>query len=120
VLVNGRGRTLYAFTPEKGGKVVCTGSCATLWPPLTVPSGQTVRRSALVHPSLISTVADPSGGRIVTYAGYPLHTYAHDAVPGDVKGQGIGSQWYVISTGGTIITRKPSSSSTTTTSGGAY
>ena len=34
VLVNGQGLTLYAFAPDKGKMVTCTGQCASVWPPL--------------------------------------------------------------------------------------
>jgi hypothetical protein len=59
--------------------------------------------------SMISTVSNPSGGSIVTYNGWPLHTYASDSGPGSASGQGISGQWYVISPGGAQITKKASS-----------
>lgn len=111
ILVNESGRTLYTFTPEKGGKVACTGSCATLWPPLTTTEQKPSVSSALVHPNLVGTVADPSGGKIVTYAGWPLHTYTPDTQAGMVKGQGVSGQWYVISPSGQVNTRSAGSSS---------
>lgn len=116
ILVNQSGRTLYVFTPEKGGKLVCTGSCAALWPPLK-NSGQTPPLASLVHPNLVGSVTDPSGGKIITYSGYPLHTYAPDTLAGDIKGQGIDGKWYVISPFGTVITKKPASSSSSSSSG---
>lgn len=119
VLVNGSGRTLYVFTPERGGKVKCTGSCASLWPPLTVPAGGKPRVvGAAIHHALISTVPNPSGGSIATYAGWPLHTYAQDTTAGSTNGQGIGGQWYMISPAGKVITKKAGSSSSSGSSGG--
>jgi len=36
------GATLYRYTPDgTAGKATCTGGCASLWPPLTVPAGTT-------------------------------------------------------------------------------
>jgi len=35
ILVDGDGRTLYAFTKDKGGQSACSGQCATNWPALT-------------------------------------------------------------------------------------
>ncbi len=32
ILTDASGRTLYQFSPEKGGKIVCTGACLTPWP----------------------------------------------------------------------------------------
>lgn len=119
VLVNDQGRTLYLFMPEKGGKVKCTGSCASVWPPLKASSG-TPSASGGAHASMISTVADPSGGSIVTYNGWPLHTYASDSGPGVASGQGIngfGGLWYVISPSGSQVTKKASSSSSSSSGG---
>jgi predicted lipoprotein with Yx(FWY)xxD motif len=35
ILVDGDGRTLYAFTKDKGDQSACSGQCATNWPALT-------------------------------------------------------------------------------------
>jgi predicted lipoprotein with Yx(FWY)xxD motif len=115
ILVNQGGRSLYVFTPEKGGKVACTGSCATTWPPLKSAGHAPSMSSTLVHAALVGKVADPSGGEIITYAGWPLHTYSGDSAAGQVTGQGIGGQWYAISPSGQVNMRKASSSS-----GGGY
>jgi predicted lipoprotein with Yx(FWY)xxD motif len=114
VLTNGNGRTLYVFTPEKGGKVVCTGGCASTWPPLLLGSRPKPTATSRIHPDLIGTVPNPAGGTIVTYAGWPLHTYASDTAPRQANGQGIGGKWYVISPSGQVIT-KPIGSATSTT-----
>src|SRR5947209_3813087 len=39
ILVNGAGRTLYLFVPDKPKKVTCKGSCAVIWPPLKIKAG---------------------------------------------------------------------------------
>ena len=39
VLVNGAGRTLYMFEPDKDKKVTCFSACAKIWPPLFVSRG---------------------------------------------------------------------------------
>jgi len=121
VLVSGKGRTLYVFLPEKAGKVKCVGGCASLWPPLLSPAGEKPTITSPVHPALVGTVANPSGGSIITYAGWPLHTYALDTTPGTHKGQGYGGQWYMISPSGTVVTKPVSSTSngSTSSSGGA-
>ena len=36
ILVSSNGLTLYHYVPEKKGKIVCTGACATDWPPVLV------------------------------------------------------------------------------------
>jgi predicted lipoprotein with Yx(FWY)xxD motif len=120
VLVNESGRTLYTFTPEKGGKIACTGSCATLWPPLTTTEQKPSISSTLVHPNLVGTIADPSGGKIVTYAGWPLHTYTPDTQAGTANGQGVDGMWYVIAPSGQVVTKSAGSSSSSSSGGSTY
>ncbi len=117
MLVSGTGRTLYVFLPEKGGRIKCAGKCAATWPPLLVAAGSKPAITSAVHPNLVGTLQNPSGGAIVTYAGWPLHTYVGDEHHGSYHGQGISGQWYMISPSGPIIT-KPVGSGNTSTSGG--
>jgi predicted lipoprotein with Yx(FWY)xxD motif len=106
VLVNGQGRTLYTFAPDKAKKVTCTGSCAQVWPPLKVAAGQKPAMSGGVKASLVASASNPSGGQVVTYAGWPLYTYVADATPGTAHGQALnnsGGVWYVISASGQVV-----------------
>jgi predicted lipoprotein with Yx(FWY)xxD motif len=110
VLVDAEGRTLYIFEPDKQSKVTCVSSCASLWPPLKLGSGQSAVGPRQLRASLLGSDPDPEGGRVVTYAGWPLYTYAADTAAGEDRGQGIetnGGLWYVISPAGTVITTKP-------------
>ena len=34
IVVDSKGRTLYAFARDKNGRSACSGTCATYWPPL--------------------------------------------------------------------------------------
>lgn len=114
VLVNGQGHTLYTFAPDNATKVTCTGSCASYWPPLKIASGQTPAVSGGVSASMVSSDADPSGGNVVTYHGWPLYTYVADSAAGTDHGQAInlsGGRWYVISAAGTVVKSKSSGSS---------
>lgn len=110
VLVDGRGHTLYIFKPDQHAKVTCTGSCAQVWPPLKLESGQRATAGGQVKSSLLSTASDPEGGSVATYAGWPLYTYAGDSGPGTASGQGLnlnGGVWYVIAPTGTPTTTAP-------------
>ena len=114
VLVNAQGKVLYTFVPDNAKKVTCVGSCAAVWPPLKL-SGSKAVGSGSVKASLLSSDPDPSGGSVVTYAGWPLYTYVADSSPGTARGQAInlnGGLWYVISPSGTVIKKKTSSGST--------
>jgi predicted lipoprotein with Yx(FWY)xxD motif len=110
VLVNAQGRTLYMFTPDSHAKVTCLSSCASIWPPAKLSSGQKATASGEAKPSLLSSDPDPEGGDVVTYAGWPLYTYAADSGPGAANGQGVsanGGLWYVLSPSGKMITKAP-------------
>jgi predicted lipoprotein with Yx(FWY)xxD motif len=107
VLVNAEGRTLYTFAPDKHSKVTCVSSCTTVWPPLKLASGDTAVGSPQLKASLLGNDPDREGGRVVTYAGWPLYTYAADAAAGQDNGQAIessGGRWYVIAPSGKLIT----------------
>jgi predicted lipoprotein with Yx(FWY)xxD motif len=110
ILVNAEGRTLYTFAPDKKSKVTCTSSCAAVWPPVTLTAGGAPAAAKQIKASLLSSDANPSGGKVVTYAGWPLYTYVGDSGPGTAAGQALnlnGGLWYVITPAGTVITKKP-------------
>jgi predicted lipoprotein with Yx(FWY)xxD motif len=107
VLVNAEGHTLYTFAPDNHSKVTCVSSCATLWPPLKLASGETAAGPPQLKASLLGSDPDPEGGSVVTYAGWPLYTYAADSAAGQDNGQAIetnGGLWYVIAPSGKVIT----------------
>jgi predicted lipoprotein with Yx(FWY)xxD motif len=110
ILVNGRGRTLYVFLPDKHTKVTCVGTCAQVWPPFKASNGRRPAVSGSVRAFLLGTISDPEGGRVVTYAGWPLYTYIGDSAPGIATGQALntnGGLWYVIGGSGKVITTTP-------------
>jgi predicted lipoprotein with Yx(FWY)xxD motif len=109
VLVNARGFTLYMFAPDKRKRVTCVATCARVWPPLKVKAGQKPTAGGAARKSLLGTVKDPSGGRVVTYNHWPLYTYIADTKPGQAKGQALnlnGGLWYVLSPSGKVIKKK--------------
>lgn len=106
VLVNSAGKTLYVFAPDKEKEVTCTGSCASVWPPLKVEAGEEAVAAGPVKASMLGADPDSEGGEVVTYAGWPLYTYVADTKPGVATGQGVnlnGGYWYVITPAGKII-----------------
>lgn len=95
VLASSHGRTLYYYTEDKpgSGKSVCTGSCASAWPPLAAP----VRAPAGVRlPGPLGMITRPGGLKQVTINGYPVYTYAGDKAPGQATGNDVGGVWHVI------------------------
>lgn len=103
-LVDGRGRTLYLFEADKANMSNCSGSCASVWPPLTANAKPRARGGAVA--ARIGTIRSRGGGRQVTYAGHPLYRYVLDQRPGDTNGQGLnqfGAKWYVLAPSGRKI-----------------
>ncbi len=100
VLVDAAGLTLYAFTPDTGGVPTCVDSCADAWPPAFVDGEPTVDG---VDAALVTTVEHPAGGTQLVVDGHPLYTFAGDAAPGDVNGQGSGDAWFAVAPDGTLI-----------------
>lgn len=120
VLVDGGGRTVYVFAPDKAKKVTCTGSCASVWPPVKVASGQKPALSGGVKASLVSSDSDPSGGSVVTYNGWPLYLYVADPSAGTAHGQALNSSggvWYVITPSGQLIKKKAGAGASTNGTG---
>jgi predicted lipoprotein with Yx(FWY)xxD motif len=78
ILVNGRARTLYAFTRDRRNTDKCKkiSGCLQLWPAVTT-SGKPIAGPG-VNAHLIGTIPFKHGVRQVTYAGHPLYTYAND------------------------------------------
>ncbi len=109
VLVDGRGRTLYMFVPDKRKRVTCVRTCAAIWPPVKLPRGTKPVAKARVKAALLGSDPDPEGGRVVTYARWPLYTYVADTRPGVATGQAIdlnGGLWYVLAPSGKVIRTK--------------
>lgn len=96
ILTDQKGMTLYYYTPDKGGKVTCTGQCAALWPPLASPSGSSNPTGGQGVTGPLATASNPAGGSVITYKGWPLYTWVKDKAPGDTTGQGVQGIWFVV------------------------
>jgi predicted lipoprotein with Yx(FWY)xxD motif len=118
VLVNQNGRTLYLFEKDRRGKSMCSGSCASFWPPLL--SGAKPRAgTAAVKASLLGRIKRSDGRMQVTYRGHPLYTFSLDKRAGQTNGEGLddfGAHWYAVSPAGTKVVKQTTSSG----GGGGY
>ena len=100
VLVTSSGLTLYRNKTETAGHVKCTGACATVWPPLTLPVGAThATAGAGITQSALGKAKRADGKWQVTYKGQRLYRYAADRKAGQAAGEGIGGIWFAVSTG---------------------
>lgn len=116
ILVDGRGYTLYMYTPDSPGSSACvndaTYHCSKAWPPLVTKGAP--RAGAGAKASLLGTLKR-AGGIQVQYKGHPLYTDAGaanfglvaDKKPGDVNGQRFLQIWWVLSPAGTPIRAHP-------------
>ncbi|HEV8648871.1 MAG TPA: hypothetical protein VG276_05565 [Actinomycetes bacterium] len=107
VLTDDKGRTLYAFTPDKDGKSTCYGTCAQTWLPLVAQASPV--GGGGVSASLLSTTDRTDGSKQTTYKSWPLYYYSGDQQPGDVNGQGVGDKWFVVGADGTLVKKAGSS-----------
>ena len=109
VLVDSKGRTLYMFVPDKQKRVTCVKSCAAAWPPVKLAKGEKIVAAKGVKQSLLGSDANPSGGRVVTYAKWPLYTWVGDQKAGQATGQALdanGGLWYVLTPAGKVLKTK--------------
>lgn len=91
-LADSSGMTLYVFKKDSPGRSVCAGPCLVKWPlyyreKVAVPEG--------VHASDLGSITREDGKRQTTYKGWPLYYFEGDKAPGDARGHGIGSVWFV-------------------------
>ena len=127
VLVDASGNALYSPAQEMNGKISCTGSCESIWMPLTVSGSAKPTASADVT-GTVGTVKRPDGTTQVTVAGAPLYTFAEDGGPGKVTGDGFQDQfngksftWHVVSLGGSGSSgASPQTSTSSSSSGYSY
>jgi predicted lipoprotein with Yx(FWY)xxD motif len=82
------GATLYRDSNDGPNDPTCTGSCASIWPPLVLPAGDTTPRGGPGVTGL-GTVTLADGDLQVTYNSEPLYTFTGDSGH-SVNGNGVG------------------------------
>jgi len=102
IVVDGEGMTLYGFVPdEANGEPTCYEGCAQAWPPLLVEGDFTVGEG--LDDADFSTATRTDSGTQLKFGTYPLYYFATDSAPGDINGQGVGGNWFVIGADGQLI-----------------
>jgi predicted lipoprotein with Yx(FWY)xxD motif len=101
VLVDQSGKTLYAFTKDKDKASNCDEECIAVWPPLTTATDVTAGQGT--DAGLLGRTQPADGQAQVTYGEWPLYYYVGDEVAGDVNGQGIDGEWFLLSADGKLI-----------------
>lgn len=104
-LADGSGRTVYLWTKDSAGKSMCSGACASAWPP--VPASGAVTASGSAKAAGLGAITRSDGTKQVTYDGHPLYYFAGDSGPGQTNGQGsdaFGARWWLAAPSGMKIT----------------
>ncbi|RSK35334.1 hypothetical protein [Hymenobacter metallilatus] len=122
-LTDKAGNTLYYFTRDVDGQNVCTGGCAAVWP---IFYEADVQVGNGLQASDFKTQLTAGGQPQTTYKGWPLYYYAPAVngqnvreASGQTTGNGIGSVWYVVNPGYSVmvatkaVTDKSTSQATT-------
>jgi predicted lipoprotein with Yx(FWY)xxD motif len=109
VLADRDGRTLYVFTddeqagPGRAPTLTCTEDCADDWPPLEFNSTRRPLVAGGLDQGRLGTVRRDGRTIQVTYAGRGLYYWGGDYVQSDIRGQGVGGNWFVMSPRGDVI-----------------
>ncbi|QSG15495.1 hypothetical protein [Halapricum desulfuricans] len=105
ILVGPDEMTLYMFAPdEDAGGSTCYDACAATWPPLTVAESPSAADNVT---ATLSTITRDDGSTQVLAGEWPLYYYGGDDSPGDVDGQGIDDEWYVLQPDGSPLREPP-------------
>lgn len=103
IVVGANGMSVYFFGKDvKGsGKSACTGGCAASWPAVTTMSATPAVEGVA---GTIGTIPTADGKMQITINGMPIYFYGQDKAPGDIKGQGVGGVWSLVSPSGSMVT----------------
>lgn len=96
ILVDQSGRTLYAFTKDEDKSSACDADCIAVWPALTTQSKVDAKDGA--DANLVSQADEQA-----VYGKWPLYYFVGDQVAGDVNGQGVDDEWFVIAADGKLV-----------------
>jgi predicted lipoprotein with Yx(FWY)xxD motif len=114
IYTNAQGMALYSPAQEASGKIMCTGSCTSVWIPLAPPANGSPTKGPGVAGTL-SIITRPDGTKQVALNGAPLYRFYLDSAPGAVNGNGVNDSfggvsftWHVEAS--TAVTTSPSSS----------
>lgn len=114
ILTDSAGKTLYYFKPDTATTSTCTGSCASIWPPVLASGGTPTSTANL--PGKLAVISDANGMQ-VTYNGHPLYTFANDTAAGMTTGEGV-NNFFVATTDLAELSSSGGGANPTATKGG--
>jgi predicted lipoprotein with Yx(FWY)xxD motif len=92
-LTDDKGMTLYYFTLDANGQSACYGGCAKAWP---VFDAGTITVPDTLSAADFGTITRTDGTKQSTYKGWPLYYWFKDRKPGDMTGEDVAHQWYIL------------------------
>ena len=106
IVVDGKGMSVYYYTKDvkDSGTSTCTGGCIAAWPPVLAAADKPTVDGVT---GTVGTITTPEGKKQLTVNGMPVYSFAKDAAAGDIRGQGVGSVWYLVAPSGDMITGTP-------------
>ncbi len=111
ILTDAQNMTLYTYKKDTADASNCTGACAKLWLPLTIPQGVT----PIAAPGIAGNIGEferADGAYQILYNDAPLYRYAGDKTSGDTNGNGLDNLW-------SVVTLPPAGSASATPAAGA-
>jgi len=92
-LVDSKGMSLYYFKKDFPSISACINECLTKWP---IFFTEKVAVQKPLKKRDFGVFMRDDGQKQTTYKGWPLYYFSKDEKPGDMKGEGVNSAWYVI------------------------
>jgi predicted lipoprotein with Yx(FWY)xxD motif len=103
ILVDGRSRTLYLYTPDKRRRSACYDGCSRIWPPALVHARARAARG--VTAADLGTTRRKDHQLQLVYHGHPLYRVVSDKRPGQITGQGYDGVWFVVAPSGSRVVK---------------
>ena len=99
IVTSNDGQTLYTFKDDTPTGSACTPAwCVQDWPPALLAQPITAVGGTLIGgiSAPLGTLRRSDGGVQITLAGHPLYRFSGDERPGDIRGSGVGGDWFPI------------------------
>ncbi|KAA8479734.1 secreted repeat protein with Y-X4-D motif [Arcticibacter tournemirensis] len=100
IITDNTGQALYFFSNDATGSSSCTDGCLVVWP---VFYKDNLSIGAGLNASDFGTITRADGSKQTTYKGWPLYYYQSDTKAGEVKGDGVGNNWFVAKADYTVM-----------------
>lgn len=102
ILVDAQRMTLYYLAKDIAGndESTCYGQCEVYWPIFSV---DTITVSPPLTASDFSSITRTDGNKQTTYRGWPLYYYQGDKRAGDLMGENVTNNWFVIRPDDTVM-----------------